>query len=72
MSPLIPACLFYYFLAGIGVVIGYHRHLNHPAFAIPRWLSYSLIILGLPAGTPIQWAVNYRFHPWSLIKSTEG
>lgn len=52
----------YYLLAGLGVNLGYHRILSHRSLCVPRWLEHSLITLGLPAGTPIQWAGNHRFH----------
>lgn len=52
----------YYLLAGLGVNLGYHRILSHRSLSISPWLEHSLITLGLPAGTPIQWAGNHRFH----------
>lgn len=52
----------YYLLAGLGVNLGYHRILSHRSLRVPPWLEHSLITLGLPAGTPIQWAGNHRFH----------
>ncbi len=44
------------------MVIGYHRWLSHKSFSLKPWFSKTLIIFGLPAGTPIQWAGNHRFH----------
>lgn len=55
-------CLIYYLIAGIGVNLGYHRTLSHRALKLPKWLERLTITLGLPAGTPIQWAGNHRFH----------
>jgi stearoyl-CoA desaturase (delta-9 desaturase) len=52
----------YYLLAGLGVNLGYHRLLSHRALQLPKWLEHTLVILGLPAGTPIQWAGNHRYH----------
>jgi fatty-acid desaturase len=52
----------YYLLAGLGVNLGYHRVLSHRSLSLPKWLERSLITLGLPAGTPIQWAGNHRYH----------
>ncbi|SEF43467.1 stearoyl-CoA desaturase (delta-9 desaturase) [Bryocella elongata] len=57
---LFPAA--YYLLAGLGVNLAYHRVLSHRSLRLPRWLERGLITLGLPAGTPIQWAGNHRFH----------
>ena len=36
--------------------------LAHRAFILPKWLEYVVITLSLPAGTPIQWVGNHRFH----------
>ena len=55
-------CLAYYFIAGIGINLGYHRTLSHKALRLPKWLERLTVTLGLPAGTPIQWAGNHRFH----------
>lgn len=52
----------YYLAAGIGVSFGYHRLLSHRSFRAPRWLAYPAVVLGLPAGTPAQWAGNHRRH----------
>jgi fatty-acid desaturase len=52
----------YYLLAGLGVNLGYHRVLSHRSLRVSPWLEHTLITLGLPAGTPIQWAGNHRFH----------
>src|SRR3977135_1286281 len=55
-------CLLYYFLAGLAINLGYHRCLAHRSLRLPRWFEALLITLGLPAGTPIQWAGNHRYH----------
>ncbi|MEL6675586.1 MAG: fatty acid desaturase [Bacteroidota bacterium] len=55
-------CLTYYFLAGLATVVGYHRGLTHRAFRMRKWFEYLVITLGLPAGTPVQWVGNHRFH----------
>lgn len=55
-------CFAYYLIAGIGINLGYHRALSHRALRLPKWLERMAITLGLPAGTPIQWAGNHRFH----------
>jgi fatty-acid desaturase len=52
----------YYLLAGLGVNLGYHRVLSHRSVKLPKWLERILVILGLPAGTPVQWAGNHRYH----------
>jgi fatty-acid desaturase len=55
-------CLTYYLIAGFGVNLGYHRALSHRALRLPKWLERLAVTLGLPAGTPIQWAGTHRFH----------
>ena len=55
-------CLAYYLVAGLAINVGYHRCLSHRSFRLAKWLERTLVTLGLPAGTPIQWAGNHRFH----------
>jgi len=52
----------YYLLAGLGVNLGYHRVLSHRSLKVSKWLERLLVTIGLPAGTPVQWAGNHRFH----------
>lgn len=52
----------YVLLADLGVNLGYHRVLSHRSLSLPKWLERAFVVLGLPAGTPIQWAGNHRFH----------
>ena len=54
--------LAYYLLAGLAVNLGYHRCLSHRSVRLRKPLERVLISLGLPAGTPIQWAGTHRFH----------
>jgi len=54
--------LTYYVLAGLGVNLAYHRVLSHRSLQLPKWLEWTLVTIGLPAGTPIQWAGNHRYH----------
>ena len=56
------ACAGYYLVAGLAICIGYHRVLSHRSAVLSKWLERLLVTLGLPAGTPIQWAGNHRFH----------
>jgi fatty-acid desaturase len=60
--PLLLLCIIYYVLGGIAIGLGLHRMLTHRSFTLPNWLAYPIITLSLPAGTPIQWAGNHRFH----------
>src|SRR5688572_18267956 len=59
---LAAACGGYYLIAGLAICIGYHRVLSHRSAVLAKWLERTLVTLGLPAGTPIQWAGNHRFH----------
>lgn len=54
--------LVYYLLAGLGVNLGYHRVLTHRSLKLPKWLERTLVALALPAGTPVQWVGNHRYH----------
>jgi len=54
--------LAYYVLAGLGVDLAYHRVLSHRALRLPLWLERTLVTVGLPAGTPVQWAGTHRYH----------
>ncbi len=46
----------------LGVSIGYHRYLAHKSFEPQTWFKILIVFLGLPAGTPVQWAGNHRAH----------
>lgn len=46
----------------LGVSIGYHRYLAHKSFKAVRWFEILIVFLGIPAGTPVQWAGNHRAH----------
>ena len=59
---LAAACAGYYLVAGMAICIGYHRVLSHRSAVLAKWLERTLVTLGLPAGTPMQWAGNHRFH----------
>ncbi len=55
-------CVFYYMLAALSVGIVYHRALTHKSLKLSPWFEKILVILALPAGTPIQFVGNHRFH----------
>ncbi len=73
---LIPA--FYYFswtnlaimlvgnwiVGSLGVGLGYHRLLTHGSFKSPKWLEYTLTILGTMAlqNEPYKWVATHRIH----------
>lgn len=47
---------------GLGVVVGFHRLLTHRALVLVRPLEIALVVLGLPAGTPVGWVGHHRHH----------
>jgi stearoyl-CoA desaturase (delta-9 desaturase) len=53
-----------YLLTGLGVTVGFHRHLTHRAFKAKRWLRGMLAILGSAAieGPVISWVADHRKH----------
>jgi stearoyl-CoA desaturase (delta-9 desaturase) len=59
---LVAFCVGYFLLAGMAINVAYHRVLSHRSLTLNRWLERLFVTLGLPAGTPIQWAGNHRWH----------
>lgn len=53
-----------FFIAPLGINIGYHRLLTHKSFSAPPWFRYALVTLGAlsGAGPPIHWAAMHRVH----------
>jgi stearoyl-CoA desaturase (delta-9 desaturase) len=53
-----------YLLTGLGVTVGFHRHLTHRAFKAKRWLHGLLAILGSAAieGPVVSWVADHRKH----------
>ncbi|MBM4291551.1 MAG: fatty acid desaturase, partial [Deltaproteobacteria bacterium] len=52
----------YFTGALFGASLGYHRYLAHRSFEARRWFIALCVLIGLPAGTPAQWAGNHRVH----------
>lgn len=42
--------------------IGYHRYLSHRSFELTSWFRNFIVLVALPAGTPVGWAGNHRKH----------
>ncbi|MFB9471738.1 acyl-CoA desaturase [Nonomuraea salmonea] len=75
-----------YILTGLGVTVGFHRHLTHGAFKARRWLRIALAVAGSLAvqGSVIQWVADHRRHhaftdrdgdphsPWRYGHSVRG
>ena len=53
-----------YVLTGLGVTVGFHRHLTHRAFKAKRQLRVTLAIMGSMAlqGPVITWVADHRRH----------
>ena len=53
-----------YMLTGLGITVGFHRHLTHRSFKAKRWLHGLLAILGSAAieGPVISWVADHRKH----------
>ena len=56
--------LILYLLTGLGVTVGFHRHLTHRAFKTTSWLRATLAILGSAAieGPVTAWVADHRKH----------
>jgi sn-2 palmitoyl-lipid 9-desaturase len=56
--------LLHWLFGGIGICLGYHRLLTHRSFQVPKWLEYSIAILGALAmqGGPVFWVGGHRQH----------
>ena len=53
-----------YLLTGLGITVGFHRHLTHRSFKTHPWLHGTLGILGSAAieGPVISWVADHRKH----------
>jgi stearoyl-CoA desaturase (delta-9 desaturase) len=56
--------VFFFYLTGLGVTIGYHRHFTHGSFKAKRGMRIALAIAGSMAvqGPPITWVADHRRH----------
>ncbi|HWE88060.1 MAG TPA: acyl-CoA desaturase [Pseudonocardiaceae bacterium] len=54
----------FFYISGLGVTIGYHRHFTHGSFKAKRWLRILLAIAGSMGlqGPPIVWVADHRRH----------
>lgn len=53
-----------YFFVAMGVTVGFHRYLTHRGFRAPRWLKFSLLVLGSMSleGPALTWASTHLEH----------
>jgi stearoyl-CoA desaturase (delta-9 desaturase) len=56
--------LLHWLFGSIGICLGYHRLLSHRSFQVPRWLEYTIALIGASAlqGGPIFWVAGHRLH----------
>jgi stearoyl-CoA desaturase (delta-9 desaturase) len=56
--------LVFYVLTGLGVTVGFHRHLTHRAFKTTKWVRATLAAFGSAAieGPVIAWVADHRKH----------
>jgi stearoyl-CoA desaturase (Delta-9 desaturase) len=54
----------FYFVTGIGITVGFHRHFAHQAFQAKRWVRIAFAITGSMAieGALITWVADHRRH----------
>ena len=63
-----------YVVTGLGITVGFHRHLTHRAFKAKPWLHGLLAILGSAAieGPVISWVADHRKHHAFPTSATHG
>lgn len=51
-------------VGSLGVGLGWHRLLTHRSFSVPKWLEYTLTILGTMSmqDAPDKWVATHRIH----------
>ena len=54
----------HYTIGLLGISLCYHRLLTHRAFACPKWLEYSLAVIGIwcSQDSPAYWVAQHRCH----------
>ena len=53
-----------YTSVGLGLTLGFHRLLAHAAFGAPKWMRYTLAVLGTMSGQGLffNWIADHRLH----------
>lgn len=59
---LIIALFITYIFGGISASIIYHQTLSHKVIVLKPWFEKLMVVLALPAGTPVQWVGTHRQH----------
>src|SRR5688572_6188755 len=54
----------YWIVGSLGIGLGWHRLLTHRSFKAPKWLEYTLTILGTMSmqDAPDKWVATHRMH----------
>lgn len=61
---LLGIALIIWYLAGLGITVGYHRYFSHKTFKANRWVEWALLFLGTVAiqGSALRWSYDHRLH----------
>ena len=61
---LLAATILWWVAGSVGIGVGYHRLLTHRGFQAPKWLEYTLSVLGTLAlqSGPLTWVTTHRLH----------
>jgi len=63
-SGVVVTVLGYYLIGAVGINLGYHRLLTHRGLEVPKWLEYTMAILGVCnlQDAPARWVGVHRMH----------
>ena len=58
------ALVLWWLTGAVGIALCFHRVLTHRSLAMPRWLEYTIALLGTLSlqGSPIEWVATHRLH----------
>jgi sn-1 stearoyl-lipid 9-desaturase len=61
---LTAAIVLWWIAGSLGIGVGYHRLLTHRGFKTPKWVEYTLSVLGTLAiqSGPLSWVTTHRIH----------
>ncbi len=61
---LTAAVALWWIAGSLGIGLGYHRLLTHRGFVVPKWLEYTLSVMGTLAlqSGPLTWVTTHRIH----------
>ncbi len=63
-SGLVVGIMGHFVFGMLGITIGYHRLLTHQGFSCPKWMEYTLAIMGVCTlqDSPARWVAVHRIH----------